>query len=131
MPDAPEHLRFSSDHLWVASVAESLLRVGISDYAQQSLGDVIAVTLPEVGLTVTAGEPCGDIESTKSVSDLIAPVSGTVDKNNDALADSPALLNSDPYQKGWIFDVRCDPSTVAEQTARLMDAGAYRHLTGE
>jgi glycine cleavage system H protein len=131
MPDAPENLRFSSDHLWVVRVSDALLRVGITDYAQQNLGDVIAVTLPEVGSSVTAGEPCGDIESTKSVSDLIPPVTGTIDKRNDTLADSPDLLNSDPYQKGWIFEVRCDPSTVAAQLGRLMDAGAYHHLTGE
>jgi glycine cleavage system H protein len=131
MPSAPENLRFSSDHLWVASVADALLRVGITDYAQQNLGDVIGVNLPEVGTAVTAGEPCGDIESTKSVSDLIPPVTGTIEKGNDSLADSPDLLNSDPYQKGWMFEVRCDPSTVAAQMDRLMDAGAYHHLTGE
>ena len=131
MPDVPENLRFSTDHLWVVSVADALLRVGITDYAQQSLGDVVAVTLADVATSVTAGEPCGDIESTKSVSELVAPITGTVNAKNDALADSPDLLNSDPYQKGWVFEVRCDPSTVAEQMARLMEASAYRHLTGE
>jgi glycine cleavage system H protein len=131
MPDTPEDLRFSEDHLWAGAQDDSLLRIGISNYAQRSLGDVIAVTLPEVGSAVTAGEPCGDIESTKSLSDLIAPITGTVDQSNDELIESPDLVNTDPYGKGWIFEVRVDPATLAEQLVRLMDAAAYRNLTGD
>jgi glycine cleavage system H protein len=82
-------------------------------------------------VAVTADEPCGDIESTKSVSDLIAPITGTVERGNDDLLESPDLVNSDPYGKGWIFEARVDPTTLAEQLARLMDAAAYRKLTGE
>jgi glycine cleavage system H protein len=131
MPDTPEDLRFSEDHLWAGAQDDSLLRIGISNYAQRSLGDVIAVTLPELGSAVTAGEPCGDIESTKSLSDLIAPITGTVDQSNDELIESPDLVNTDPYGKGWIFEVRVDPATLAEQLVRLMDAAAYRNLTGD
>ena len=130
MSDTPDNLLFSDDHLWADPGGVSVLRVGITDYAQQSLGDVIAVTPPEVGTTVTAGEPCGDIESTKSLSDLIAPLTGTVEERNDNLLESPELVNSDPYGQGWIFVVRVDPTTVAEQLSRLMDGARYRDLTG-
>ena len=131
MPDAPENLRFSEDHLWTSEEHESLVRVGITDYAQRSLGEVIAVTPPEVDAAVTAGDPCGEIESTKSLSDLIAPITGTIQMSNDDLLETPDLVNSDPYGKGWIFAARVDPATLAEQLARLMNAGAYRTLTGE
>jgi glycine cleavage system H protein len=131
MPNTSKNLRFSEDHLWAGAKDDSVLRVGISDYAQRSLGEVIAVTPPEVGSAVTAGDPCGDIESTKSLSDLIAPITGTVDQANDELTESPDLVNTEPYGKGWIFEVRVDPTTLAEQLARLMDAAAYHNLTGE
>lgn len=130
MPDPPENLRFSEEHLWAAPAGDEILRVGISDYAQRSLGDVIAITLPEVGNAAIAGEPCGDIESTKSVSDLIAPITGTVEQTNQALVESPELVNIDPYGQGWIFDVRVDATMLSKQLARLMDAAAYRNLTG-
>jgi glycine cleavage system H protein len=130
MTDTPDNLRFNGDHLWADPAGGSVLRVGITDYAQQSLGDVIAVTPPEVGTTVTAGEPCGDIESTKSLSDLIAPLTGTVEERNDQLLESPEVVNSDPYGEGWIFAARVDPATVAEQLNRLMDGAGYRDLTG-
>jgi glycine cleavage system H protein len=131
MPNTSEDLRFSEDHLWAGVKDASVLRVGVTDYAQRSLGDVIAVTPPEVGTSVTAGEPCGDIESTKSLSDLIAPITGTVDQGNDTLTESPDLVNTDPYGEGWIFQVQVDPATLAEQLARLMDVAAYHNLTGE
>ena len=104
VPDAPENLRFSADHLWVDPTNDSLLRVGITDFAQQSLGDVIDVTPPEAGATVTAGEACGEIESTKSVSDLVAPITGAVEQRNDDLVESPDLVNSDPF--GTRLDLR-------------------------
>jgi glycine cleavage system H protein len=131
MPDIPADLKYSEDHLWARSGAgTSLVRVGVTDFAQQSLGDVVAVTLPNPGYTVKAGEPCGDIESVKSVSDLIAPVTGTVSTRNDDLARTPELVNTDPYGQGWLFEVEADPETLGQQLMALLDASAYRDLTG-
>jgi glycine cleavage system H protein len=131
MTDIPADLKYSQDHLWTRSNAGSgLVRVGVTDFAQQSLGDVVEVTLPNPGDTVKAGEACGDIESVKSVSDLIAPVSGTVRTRNDDLAGSPDLVNSDPYGQGWMFEVETDPATRDGQLSALMDASAYGTLVG-
>src|SRR5215831_11704268 len=129
MPDIPADLSYSKDHLW-ARPGACLVRVGVTDFAQQSLGDVVDVTLPEPGETVTAGEACGDIESVKSLSDLIAPVTGTVRARNDDLTGSPELINTDPYGQGWMFEVETDPATLSQQLAALMDAGDYRALAG-
>jgi glycine cleavage system H protein len=104
--------------------------MGLTDFAQGSLGDVVDVSLPEVGDTVDAGEPCGDIESVKSVNDLIAPVSGTVRRRNDELANAPELINSDPYGQGWMFEIEADPTTLTTQLGALLDAHAYGGLTG-
>jgi len=131
MPEVPERLRFSEDHLWIGPAQDAVVEVGVTDYAQQSLGDAIDVRPPDVGAAITAGDPCGEIESTKSVSDLIAPVTGTVEGRNDALLDAPDLVNSDPYGEGWILKVKVDPGTLDDQLAHLMDAGTYRRLTGE
>ena len=131
MSDIPGDLRYSQDHLWARPSAEGgLVRVGVTDFAQQSLGDVVDVSPPKPGDTVTAGEVCGEIESVKSVSDLIAPVTGTVRALNDDLAEAPDLVNSDPYGQGWLFEVQTDPATLGQQLAALMDAGAYRDLAG-
>ena len=130
MPEIPEKLRFADDHLWAAPLPRSLVQVGITDYAQQNLGDVIDVRLPDVGATVTAGEACGEIESTKSANDLISPITGTVARVNEALSGSPDLVNSDPYGKGWLLEASVDPTTLDAQLAALMDAAAYRNLTG-
>ncbi len=97
-------------------------RVGITGYAQDALGDVVFVTLPEVGSSVQAGETCGEVESTKSVSDLYAPVSGEVTARNDALDASPELVNTDPYGEGWMFEVQL----VDGEAPQLLDAQAYR-----
>jgi glycine cleavage system H protein len=122
--NVPEDLRYSSDHEWVGRDGD-LVRVGITDYAQDALGDVVFVQLPEVGAEVTAGEPFGEVESTKSVSDVYAPVSGAVVEVNEALADAPQVLNEDPYGEGWICTIRIsDPS----QLDSLLDATAYRKL---
>ena len=130
--DIPADLRYSKDHLWARPGAgASLVRVGVTDFAQQSLGDVVDVTLPKPGDTVTAGEACGDIESVKSLSDLVAPVTGTVRARNDALAGAPELVNTDPYGQGWLFEAETDPATLGQQLAALMDADAYRALPGE
>ena len=131
MPDIPANLRYSKDHLWARPGADAgLVRVGVTDFAQQSLGDVIEVSLPRPGDTVKAGEACGDIESVKSVSDLIAPVTGTVRTRNDDLSSAPELVNADPYGQGWMFEVETDPATLGQQLAALMDARAYRDLAG-
>jgi glycine cleavage system H protein len=92
---------------------------------------VVAVTLPAVGEKITVGDPCGNIESTKSVSDLVAPVSGTIRKQNEALAATPELVNTAPYGDGWLFEVEVDASSERDQLAGLLDAAAYRHLVGD
>ncbi|MEU8308141.1 glycine cleavage system protein GcvH [Actinomadura sp. NPDC048955] len=131
MSDIPADLKYSDDHLWVRPDAGTgLVRVGVTDYAQQSLGDVVAVTLPGPGDTVEAGEACGDIESVKSVSDLITPLTGTVRTRNDDLPRTPELVNTDPYGRGWMFEVETDPATLDGRLAALMDARAYRDLAG-
>ena len=118
----PEDLRYTTDHEWVRSEGETV-RVGITDYAQEALGDIVFVTLPEVGTQVTAGDTCGEVESTKSVSDLYAPLSGTVVERNEALDASPELVNSDPYGDGWMLTIRPDDSGAADT---LLDAAAYQ-----
>jgi len=130
VPTVPDDLRYTEDHLW-ARKADCVWQVGVTDYAQDHLGDIVEVTPPVEGDAVTAGEPCGVIESTKSVSDLIAPVTGTAGRGNSALAQSPELVNSDPYGQGWIFEIRVDADQDKDAMALLMDPGAYRQLTGE
>jgi glycine cleavage system H protein len=122
--NVPEQLRYSSDHEWVSRDGD-VVRIGITDYAQDALGDVVFVQAPDVGAEVKAGETVGEVESTKSVSDLYAPVSGTVLEVNDALADSPQALNDDPYGEGWICTIRMsDPAELDG----LLDSAAYQAL---
>lgn len=123
--NVPEQLRYSSDHEWV-SVDGSTVRIGITDYAQDSLGDVVFVQAPEVGATVAVGASIGEIESTKSVSDIYSPVSGTVTAVNDALAATPELLNQDPYGEGWICEIQVSGPAEVDS---LLDAAAYTALT--
>ncbi len=121
----PEGLRYSSDHEWVA-VDGNTARVGITDYAQDALGDVVYVDLPATGGAVSAGSSFGEVESTKSVSELYAPVSsGTIGSVNDELTDAPERLNEDPYGDGWIITIDMDDPT---QLDGLLDADAYRAL---
>lgn len=120
----PQQLRYSSDHEWVA-VEGNRARVGITDYAQDALGDVVYVQVPTVGATVSAGDSFGEVESTKSVSDVYAPVSGTVVAVNDTLGSSPELLNSDPYGAGWLCEIEISD---ASQLDSLLDAAAYEAL---
>ncbi|GAA3048713.1 glycine cleavage system protein GcvH [Actinokineospora globicatena] len=122
----PEELRYTDEHEWVATKADDLVRVGITEYAQQQLGDVVFVQLPEVGDRVEAGAPIGEVESTKSVSDLYAPLSGEVVAVNEATAEQPDLLNDDPYGEGWLFEIRVDDPEALEA---LLDADAYQALT--
>lgn len=122
----PEHLRYTAEHEWVSAGDDGHARVGITHYAQEALGDVVFVQLPEVGTEVGAGDPVGEVESTKSVSEVYSPVAGTVVEVNQAAADSPELLNSDPYGEGWLFALRpADPAALES----LMGAGDYRTLT--
>ncbi len=118
----PDDLRYTEEHEWVRPGGESL-RVGITDYAQEALGDIVFVTLPEVGASVSAGQACGEIESTKSVSDVYAPVSGTVVARNDALDAAPELLNSDPYGEGWMLEIEPEDG---DAVGGLLDADAYQ-----
>jgi glycine cleavage system H protein len=123
----PEGLRYTKEHEWVA-VDDGRARVGITDFAQDALGDVVFVQLPETGATVGAMSSIAEVESTKSVSDIYAPVSGTVAEANAALESTPELLNQDPYGDGWIFVIEMtDPS----QVDALLDADAYRRLVEE
>ena len=122
--DIPEDLRYSPEHEWVR-VDGTRVRVGITDYAQDALGDIVFVDLPSVGSEVEAGGQLGEVESTKSVSEIYAPISGEVSAVNSALDDEPELLNRDPYGAGWIFAVALvDPS----EAGALLDAAAYQHL---
>lgn len=123
--NVPEDLRYSTDHEWVRR-HDDTARVGITDYAQDALGDVVFVQLPTIGTTVTAGERCSEVESTKSVSDIYAPVSGTVIAVNEAVEADPSLINSDPYGEGWIYEVRLSDPSEYDQ---LLDAAAYTQLT--
>jgi len=123
--NVPEDLRYSSDHEW-ARAADGRIRVGITDYAQDALGDVVFVDLPTPGTTVEPGGMIGEVESTKSVSEIYAPVAGEVVAVNASLADAPEQLNADPYGEGWICEiVPSDPSAVDA----LLDAAGYRQLT--
>ena len=121
----PEDLKYTSEHEWVRSPGESdsSVRVGITHYAQDALGDIVYVSLPEVGAEVQSGTAVGELESTKSVSDVYAPVTGKVVARNEALDSSPELVNTDPYGEGWLFEVV--PGDSAEVDG-LMDAAAYQ-----
>jgi glycine cleavage system H protein len=121
----PKDVRYTEQHEW-ARVEGNRIRIGITDYAQDALGDVVYVDTPEMGTEVKAGEPFGEVESTKSVSDVYSPVSGTVVDVNVQLGDTPALVNQDPYGEGWMIVVEpSDPSAVES----LLDADAYRSFT--
>ncbi|MBU3705507.1 MAG: glycine cleavage system protein GcvH [Mycobacterium sp.] len=126
MSEIPADLRYTAEHEWISRTAEDTVRVGITDFAQSSLGDVVFVQLPDVGATVTAGETFGEVESTKSVSDLYAPVSGTVTAVNGELEGNPALINSDPYGQGWLLELQADGDTLGRGLAALLDADGYR-----
>jgi glycine cleavage system H protein len=125
MSTIPDHLRYSAEHEWVA-VSDGVARIGITEYAAEQLGDIVYAELPTEGDTVTAGEPCGELESTKSVSDLFAPVSGEVVAVNGEIAQQPELINGDPFGEGWLFSVRVDGDPDA-----LLDADEYAALIKE
>ena len=120
----PDDLRYSSDHEWI-KVEGTTVRIGITDYAQDALGDVVYVQVPEVGAVVAAGQGISEVESTKSVSDIYAPVAGTIVAVNDELDAAPERLNADPYGDGWICAIEVADAAAVDG---LLDAGAYRQL---
>ena len=124
MSNAPENLKYTKEHEWVEVRASGAVRMGITDFAQGALGDIVYIQLPKVGDSLTAGSVCGEVESTKSVSEIYAPVTGKVIAVNDALDKSPEVMNSDPYGAGWIAEVELstDPSD-------LLSAAEYALLT--
>lgn len=124
MSNVPANLQYSKEHEWVDG-SGSRVKIGITDYAQGALGDIVYVQLPKVGDTVTEGAVCGEIESTKSVSELFSPVTGTVVAVNTDLDSAPESLNSDPYGAGWIAEIE-----VSAPSSALMDATAYSALIG-
>ena len=118
----PDDLRYTAEHEWVKSTGEDTVRVGITSFAQEALGDVVYVSAPSIGDAVTAGDSCGEVESTKSVSDLYSPLSGEVVAVNDALDATPELVNSDPYGDGWFFRIK--PANAADLDG-LLSAEQY------
>ncbi|HKE68217.1 MAG TPA: glycine cleavage system protein GcvH [Nocardioidaceae bacterium] len=123
----PEDLKYTTEHEWIR-LADDTVEVGITDYAQEQLGDIVYVSLPEAGTEVEAGTSIGELESTKSVSDIFAPVSGTIAESNPALDDAPEVVNSDPYGAGWLVRITVADSSAADD---LLDADGYRAHVGE
>ncbi len=124
----PEDRRYTAEHEWAQPTGSgSVLRIGITAYAQENLGDIVYVSLPEVGQSVQAGQSFGEVESTKSVSDLYAPVTGTVTACNDALSANPELVNADPFGDGWVVEIEAIDAGAVEQ---LLDASAYGDIIG-
>ena len=124
--NTPEDLSYTAEHEWVAELGDGRLKVGITDYAQDALGDVVYVDLPDAGATFEAGGVVAEVESTKSVSEIYLPIAGTIDDTNEALSDSPDLVNADPYGAGWFFIMT--PAEGADRSG-LLDAAAYQALT--
>ncbi|MPZ01091.1 MAG: glycine cleavage system protein GcvH [Actinophytocola sp.] len=122
--DIPEHLKYTEEHEWL-SLDGDVATVGVTDFAQDSLGDIVFVELPDQGSEISAGEPCGELESTKSVSELYAPVTGEVVAVNEDIRDTPELVNSDPYGEGWLFRVRVG------ELPELLDAADYAETIKE
>ncbi|MEU6265974.1 glycine cleavage system protein GcvH [Saccharopolyspora shandongensis] len=123
---APDEIKYTEEHEWIQRTAEDKVRIGITDYAQQQLGDVVFVQLPDLGQQVTAGDSMGEVESTKSVSEIYAPITGEVVARNEQLEDEPELVNSAPLDDGWMVELKlADPA----QLDGLLDAAAYQKLT--
>ncbi|MFG1667383.1 glycine cleavage system protein GcvH [Streptomyces sp. Y7] len=122
----PQQLRYSKEHEWLSTAEDGVSTVGITEFAANALGDVVFAQLPEVGSTVTAGETCGELESTKSVSDLYSPVTGEITEINEDVVNDPSLVNSAPFEGGWLFKVR-----ITEEPADLLSADEYvAHTAG-
>jgi glycine cleavage system H protein len=127
VPDYPEDLKYSPEHEWVRGGNTSSVRIGITQYAADELGDIVFVSLPSVGESVAGGDACGELESTKSVSDVFSPVPGVVSAVNTLLESNPELINSDPYGDGWLFELDLDEDADLDS---LLDADAYAELVG-
>ena len=121
----PDSLKYTKEHEWVQETSATVIRMGITDYAQGALGDIVYVQLPKVGDVVVADKVCGEVESTKSVSEIFSPVTGTVVAINDALTSAPELVNSDPYGAGWLAEI-----SVSGEPAGLLTAAQYGEITG-
>lgn len=126
MSSVPENLQYTKEHEWIDGSGSNRYKVGITDYAQSALGDIVYIQLPKVGDSLSQGKVCGEVESTKSVSEIYAPLTGTVVAINTNLDSSPETLNKDPYGEGWIFEVEITDSSQLES---MLDAGAYSALT--
>lgn len=131
MTETPPDLAYTAEHEWVRRTGADIVRVGITDYAQSALGDVVFVQLPNVGTDVTAGEAFGEVESTKSVSDLYAPVSAKVVAVNGDLEGNPQLVNSEPYGGGWLVELQADGAALDEGISALLDADGYRNTISQ
>lgn len=119
----PDDLRYTENHEWVRELGDGVVRIGITAYAQHALGDIVYVSLPVQGDLVTRGESCGEVESTKSVSDIYAPLDGEVTAVNDELESTPELINSDPYEAGWMYELTIGPEATLDD---LLDVSAYQ-----
>lgn len=131
MSEIPADLQYTEEHEWVLRTGDDTVRVGITDYAQSALGDVVFVQLPDVGSEVTAGESFGEVESTKSVSDLYAPLTAKVVAVNGDLEGNPQLVNSDPYGEGWLVELQTDAAALETGLSGLLDADGYRQTVTE
>ncbi|MDX6287287.1 MAG: glycine cleavage system protein [Frankiales bacterium] len=127
----PDELRYTREHEWFGRNDNGRVRVGITSYAQEALGDIVYVTLPEIGTMVSAGGPLGEVESTKSVSDIYAPIGGVVVARNEALDDRPELVNSDPYGDGWMVEIETTDGDKALTEGDVLDAAGYRTYVSE
>ena len=130
MSEIPAELSYTAEHEWVRKTGDDTVRVGITDFAQSALGDVVFVQLPDVGAELTSGDSFGEVESTKSVSDLYAPITAKVIAVNGDLEGNPQLVNSDPYGEGWLVELQADAAELAAALGELLDADGYRaHAT--
>jgi glycine cleavage system H protein len=129
MTNIPADLKYTEEHEWVKIIDGNTIRFGITDYAQDALGDIVFVDLPKVGAAIEAGSPCGEVESTKSVSEIYAPVAGKISSVNSVAETNPETLNTDPYGNGWLADVTVDDASAV--TSSLLDAAGYKAVIGE
>jgi glycine cleavage system H protein len=126
MSKVPDNLRYTKEHEWVEEIAPNRFRIGITDYAQSALGDIVYIQLPKVASVVAANSVCGEVESTKSVSEIYAPISGTIVVVNEKLDSNPEVINSDPYGQGWIAEIEIAGAALSET---LLSAQDYQKLT--
>ena len=126
MSQIPANLKYTSEHEWVEMISPDTVRVGITDFAQHALGDIVYVLTPKLGESVSAGGVCGEVESTKSVSEIYSPVNGTISAINDAVVSNPESINASPYGQGWLFEVS---SVASHEVEALLDSAGYEAIT--